>query len=114
MPLSEVQHAHVSKLLRAYCESRVPLHVRDKVRMEFRIHGNAVDLFERRPRWDAPKVWHEENVARFRFVATRKRWWLYCQMRDLKWHRYEPLPEAATFDALLREVDRDPTCIFWG
>jgi hypothetical protein len=39
---------------------------------------------------------------------------LYRMRRDLKWHRYEPLPLAGRFDILLAEVERDPTRIFWS
>ena len=53
-------------------------------------------------------------VARFRYVQSRRVWRLYCQYRDLRWHEYEPLFEARSFDDLLTEVDEDPTGIFWG
>jgi len=29
-------------------------------------------------------------------------------------HRYDRLPPAARVADLLTELDRDPTCIFWG
>jgi hypothetical protein len=35
-------------------------------------------------------------------------------MSDLKWHTYEPLPESQDVKALIEEVRRDPTGIFWG
>ncbi len=113
MPLSDTQRAHVSKMLDAYCD-RVPVAVRDKLQLKYRIQGNTVVLFEWRPRWDDPNEWLEENVAKFQFVQSAGRWRLFCQLRDLKWHRYDLLPEAAAFGQLLNEVDRDPTGIFKG
>jgi len=112
--LPEPQRARISELLTDYCEATVPRRVRDKVRLSFRINGNVIDLFELRPRFQAPSQWQEESIARFRYVQSRRVWRLYCQYRDLRWHEYEPRFEAPSFDELLTEVDDDPTGIFWG
>ncbi len=112
--LPDLQRARISELLTDYCEATVPQRVRDKVRLSFRIEGNVIDLFELRPRFRAPRQWQEESVARFRYVQSHRVWRLYCQYRDLRWHEYEPLFEARSFEELLTEVDKDPTGIFWG
>jgi hypothetical protein len=39
---------------------------------------------------------------------------LYSRDRNLKFHLYDLLPATANVDALLAEVDADPTAIFWG
>jgi hypothetical protein len=103
----------IESLLDAYCET-VPKHVRHRVRRGYRIDRNAVELFEERPAWNDPSQWQETLIAKFRFVATKQIWQLYCMRRDLKWHLYEPFPVAGTFEILLAEVKRDPTAIFWG
>jgi hypothetical protein len=112
--LSEIQQAQVSRLLADYCEASVRPDVRDKLRLGFRITGNAVVLFEARPAFEAPREWHESPFAKFVYVKSRGQWQLYCQHRDLKWHRYQRLHGAATFEELLAEVDSDPTGIFKG
>ena len=114
MAISEFQQQHVAKRLTDYCEQRVPPHVRDQVRLEFRIGPRHVELFEVRPRFDNPAEWREHPVAKFRWIASHREWRLYCQFRDLRWHEYEPNFAAGDFDTLLAEVDRDPTGIFWG
>ena len=114
MRLSEIQQAQITKSLGAFCEARVPLAVRDKVRLGFRIAGGAVVLFEERPAFYPPHDWQESPVAKFRYVGTQRLWRLYCQHRDLHWHAYEELPEASRFATLLDEVAADPTGIFWG
>ena len=114
MALSDIQRADITKRLTEYCDAKVPERVRDQVRLCFRIGASDVVLFEERPRFNRPKEWGEENVAKFRYVASRREWWLYCQYSDLKWHEYRPRFAAARFQTLLQEVDEDPTGIFWG
>jgi len=45
MVLPEIQRAQVVKRLTAFCDSRVPLAMRDRLRVGFRIKGNEVVLF---------------------------------------------------------------------
>jgi Protein of unknown function (DUF3024) len=114
MALSELETRRLTKRLTAYCEGRIPLRVRHQLRLGFRIRGHEVVLFEERPAFRPPHEWREHGIAKFRYVATQQTWYLYCQYRDLRWHGYEPKPRAKGFDALLGEVDADPTGIFWG
>lgn len=114
MALSEIEQARISKRLRTYCDARIPLRVRNKLRLGFRIVRHDVVLFEERPAFRPPHDWRESPVAKFTYVRTRKVWRLFCQHRDLRWHEYQRLPTAGEFEILLREVDSDPTHIFWG
>ena len=114
MAFTDLQRAKLTRTLSALCARRVPVHVRDRVRLEFRIGRGDVVLFEARPSFRPPHEWQEHDVAKFRFVGAANEWRLFCQFRDLKWRAYQPLPSAPDFDTLLAEVDRDPTGIFWG
>ena len=114
MALSEIQQAQIKKRLTAFYDSRVPAAVRNKVRLGFRIKGNEVVLFEERPAFRAPHEWRELVVAKFKYVGTQGLWRLYCQHRDLRWHGYQALPTARSFNRLLDVVAEDPTGIFWG
>ena len=113
MAIPPAQLAKIESKLRAYCDD-VPPHVRSQVRYGYSIVGNAIEFFTERTRFNAPKKWEREPIAKFRYVATRRQWELYCQHVDLEWHRYEMLPYTARFDTLLAEVELDPTGIFWG
>jgi hypothetical protein len=114
MALSEIEQARIAQRLSAYCDARVPSHVRNQLRLGFRITGHDVLLFEERPAFRPPHDWQELPVAKFRYVRSRDVWQLFCQHRDLRWHTYEPMPSARTFESLLQEVDSDPTGIFFG
>ena len=110
--LSEFQRALVERLLRPLCS--VPAHAAPMVRKGLRLEGATVLLFESRPRFDSPNDWMEHSVAKFVYVKHSGVWRLFCQMSDLRWHSYEPLPEAPYLEQLVAEVRRDPTGIFWG
>ncbi|HEU5153259.1 MAG TPA: DUF3024 domain-containing protein [Gemmatimonadales bacterium] len=114
MALSEIERAVISKRLKAYCDAKVPAHIRNELRLGYRISGHDVVLFEERPALRSPHEWQESPVAKFTFVRARNVWRLFCQHRDLRWHEYQRRPKAKEFDILLQEVDSDPTGIFFG
>jgi hypothetical protein len=41
-------------------------------------------------------------------------WTLYWSDRNGRWHLYDLIDPTDDVRVLLNEVDRDPTCIFWG
>ena len=114
MPLSEFTRKLVETRLSQYCKNRIPLSVRHKVSLEFKIRGNNVTLYEARPFFRDPSIWTENPVAQFRFDGKTKKWDLYCCDRNSKWHLYIHMESNTNFDDLLEEVNRDPTGIFWG
>jgi hypothetical protein len=114
MALTDIQRASITRQLTPYCAPHPRPEVRAQLRYGFAFESSAVVLFEERPRYDRPQEWMRQDVAKFRWLQSRREWHLYCQFRDLKWRRYEPLPTAKRFETLLAEVEADPTCIFWG
>lgn len=97
-----------------WSKRRPPLHLRDKVREGQRIEGSTVELFMMRPNFSNPRCWHEEAVAKARYVKTRKVWLVFWQRADLKWHRYQPQPEVGSLAAFLALVQADEYSCFWG
>jgi hypothetical protein len=65
MALMTAQMAVIEKLFSSFCEKRVPVALRSEVRMGYRVKGNAVVLFEERPRFERPDEWHEIPIAKF-------------------------------------------------
>jgi hypothetical protein len=112
--IPEFERRRVVDLMERYCKARTRPEISHKLSFGFSVQGSVVTLFERRPRFNAPKEWLEEGVARFRYNAATGFWALFCMHRDLKWHRYVSRGPAKRFETLLREVHADPTGIFWG
>jgi len=102
--------------IRNYCEQRVAPDASDQVRLEAGLSRGAVTIVERRPPWreDAGPEWASNPIARLRYTTKSEAWTLYWCDSNARWHRYESLKPSADVRALLDEVDRDPTGIFWG
>lgn len=114
MGLDDVTKKKLEQTIAGFYEARIPAQVRSKIGLHIEFRGNAATLIEDRPRFDKPEEWTHSPVAQFRFDEGKKTWTLYCCDRNSKWYVYEPAKPAKSFDALLDEVDRDPTGIFWG
>ena len=87
----------------------MPLHVRDKVQMSFRIEGNVVTLFEKRVAFQDRSRWIDIDIARFRYIKVRKEWELYWHDSHSRWHVYDRIRPNPSIEPLLAEVDQDPT-----
>ncbi len=93
---------------------RPPVHLRDQVREGQRFTGHAIELFLVRPAFNRPGEQIEEAIAKVQYVRTRNVWHLFWKRADLKWHRYEPCPEADSLAAALRTIDEDLCGCFFG
>jgi hypothetical protein len=71
-------------------------------------------LFERRPRYGQLVGITDSPVAKIKFVRSADEWRLYWMRRDLKWRSYEMLSSSRNLEELVREIDEDPYCCFFG
>jgi hypothetical protein len=113
MAIPELEQERVCRALRRYCD-KVPFHIRDKLTKDFRFVRSDVELLERRPHYLGKHRHVEYVVAKFRYSAKRGSWTLFWSDRNERWHSYDGFEDRRHFADLLREVDADPTCIFWG
>jgi len=114
MALSETVKHQADMLLKAFCKRRVPPEVRDQIRMSHEFRADTATLFEDRPRWNKPTEWIHMPIAQFRFDKKTGRWTLYCADRNSRWHLYDVVSPTTDLGLLLKEVDKDPTGIFFG
>jgi hypothetical protein len=115
MAFSEIEIKRVEKAALAYMErNRPPAHIRDEVDMGFRIENQSLEVFEIRPSYLKPKEKIEEAVAKATYIKNTDMWKIYWQRQDLKWHRYDPVPEVKTVDEFLSVVEKDEFCCFLG
>jgi hypothetical protein len=115
MPLPLLVKTLAEKKINAFCVKRVPEHVRDKIELSFKFRGDSVTIFENRAPWrEGIKEWSSLTVAQMRYDEKTGKWTLYCADRNDKWHEYYDIDSTKDIDKLLREIDEDPTGIFWG
>ena len=110
----ESEFQKTEKILSDYCDSKVPQHLKNKLRIEYAIDSNSAILYERRPRFMDKSVWTKTPVAKFRYIKTKSKWHLYWSDRNGKWHLSEFVKPTKNFSKLLDAVEEDETCIFWG
>ncbi len=92
----------------------MPTHLREKLRVIYKIDGNAVTIYEERPYFQDPARLTHTSVARLRYHIGKRLWTLYWADRNSNWHLYEEHRPTKSVQTLLDEVTRDPTHIFWG
>ncbi len=112
MALPELDVARAQR----WCAARVPEHARHQVRVECEIAPRHLTIVERRAPWreDFGPEWTTFPIARLGYTVADKSWTLYWRDRNLRFHAYDLLVPSPRVDDLLTEIDRDPTCIFWG
>lgn len=103
-------------LIATYCATKVPAEHHDKLRIEYKVRGNTITVYECRPPWreDFGPDWTRKRVCTFEWDLGTRLWTLYARDRNdhrLEYPYTEPVHDLAP---LLRELDSDPTCIFWG
>lgn len=117
MALPELTRRQLERELSDFCDKRVPAFARHQVRLEYEIRGNAATIVERRAPWrriSPDEPWTRLAVARLRFDTAQGNWTLYWRDRNERWHLYQLIEPSSTISELLREIERDPTAIFWG
>ncbi|MFD2115215.1 DUF3024 domain-containing protein [Paenibacillus yanchengensis] len=101
----------IIKVMGNYTENKIPEHIRNQVRMNYKMRGNNVTLVEERPAFRSDE-WVEINIAQFRL--TEGMWNVYWNDSKGKWHYVEEIEPAEDFEQQLKKVDQNNTGIFWG
>lgn len=115
MPLPLLAKTLAENKLNKYCKNKIPEHLQDEIKLSYKFRGNSVTIFEKRaPWWEGMKEWTSMAIAQMRYDGTTGKWTLYCADRNDKWHEYWDIEPTKNIDELLKEIDEDPTGIFWG
>ena len=115
MAISEYEIKRCEKMQNAYIDkNRPPAHISNLIDIGYRIKDQSIEIFEIRPQWNNPDKIIEEMQAKTTYVKKTKIWKVYWQRADLKWHRYDPMPEVNSLDEFLALVEADEYCCFKG
>ena len=112
MAMPELDVARV----RRWCAEQVPKHALHQVRVECQVAARHLTIVERRAPWreNLGPEWTTFPIARLRDTPKDKTWTLYWRDRNLRFHIYDLIAPSNHVQDLLAEIDRDPTCNFWG
>jgi hypothetical protein len=103
------------RTVQAWCERRVPEHMRDQRRVECDIATTHLTIIENRPYWrDESKPWTRTPVARLRYNQTLETWSVYWVDRNQAFHEYLGRKPVKRVSTLLKFMVDDPDGIFWG
>ena len=98
-----------------FCDEAIPEHVRDQIRMESDVRGRSITILECRPHWSDPNAeWTRMKIAQLRYDDSARSWALRWADSNDRWHPYWDLDPSKDIGVLLKEIDEDPTCIFFG
>jgi hypothetical protein len=115
MAFTDFEQARIERAVEAMLAKRRPSStIREGGDLGYRVAGQSIEIFEIRPLFRDKNKLQEFPRAKATFVENKKVWSLYWLKRDLRWHRYEPMPTAGTIEEILAEIDSDPYACFWG
>jgi len=101
--------------VRRFCEAQNRHDLADKLRNDFDVRGRSITIVECRPPWDgSPGEWTRTPIAQIRYDAETGRYAVYWADRNDRWRRYEEIEPTVDIEVVLREIDEDPICVFWG
>lgn len=94
----------------------MPPEVQAQIRYEIDLTDWAITVLECRPPWreGIGSEWTRLPICRFRYTKVRAEWSLYWRDRNIKFHAYDLAEPTPHIEELIAQVERDPTCIFWG
>ena len=115
MAVSEFETKRIEKIMEGYLErTRPPVHIRNELDIAYRIDNQSIELFEVRSAFRNPEQKIEHAIAKATYVKRAKEWRLYWMRADLKWHRYEPVPEVDSLEDFLEVIEDDAHGCFYG
>ena len=114
MAIPPLQKQLAEKQIEHFCKTNVPKEVQNEIQLKYSIRGNSFTLLESRPKWDDDSKWIDMKIAQMRFDKQSMKWKLYWRNQHEKWFSYDGFESKTEIKDLLKEIDEDPTCVFWG
>lgn len=115
MAFSAFEQKRYENIVGQYIDARRPEpSARKDFDLGFRISGQSVEIFEIRPHFQDRSNIIETPVAKATYVRPKDTWSIFWMRADLKWHSYEPDSSVKTLDDVIKVIDKDEFCCFWG
>ncbi len=112
--MPSLQKQLAEKQIEYYCKTKVPKEIQNEIQLKYSVRGNSFILIESRPKCNDDSVWIDMKIAKMTFDITSMKWKLYWSNQHQKFFCYDRLSPKNEIKDLLKEIDEDPTSIFWG
>lgn len=86
--------------------NRPPEHIRRKLDIGYRIEKQNVFVFEIRPQWDQPKIYHQYDFAKATLIKRQLIWKIFWMRASLNWDNYptkNPIKLLSDFVSVIEE-----------
>lgn len=88
--------------------------IRSKLDFGYRVEGQSVVLFEKRPYWDNPAEVLQMDFAKATFIRASNEWKVYWMRASDRWEVYSPRPSAQSLGDWIGIVREDAHGCFFG
>lgn len=114
MAIPPLQRQLAEKQIEYFCKTKIPKEVQHEIQLKYSVRGNSFTLMESRPKWNDDSEWIDMKIAKMTFDNKSMKWKLYWSNQHQKFFSYDGFSPKTEIKELLKEIDEDPTCIFWG
>ncbi|MDE3235067.1 MAG: DUF3024 domain-containing protein [Bacteroidota bacterium] len=115
MAFDVLQTVEIIELMENYIERiRPAIEIRDKIDIGYRIEGQSVFLFERRPSWNDPTEIMDSDYAKTTYDKKNKVWKIYWMRANGQWNTYQPCKTVIQLKEFINEVELDKYHCFKG
>lgn len=108
--MDQFTKTRVTKIMAEYIKNRVPAHLQNQIKLNYKIRGNNVTLLEERPAFGRDE-WVQREIAQFR--KEQEQWKVYWMDSKKRWHYIEEIEPNENFETQLKIVDTDDRGFFW-
>jgi len=115
MAFTDSDKKQVDRILQKFWhKNRPPEHAKHQVELSYEIKNQSVEIFLIRTFWQDKSQTVREPIAKATYVKKSRKWKIYWQRADMRWHLYMPYPEATNLKIVLQVVEEDSYGCFWG
>ena len=82
MPFNELEKARIDRIVGGFCEGRISMHLRNQIKIFYRVRGYEVKIIESRPTMTNSHLWAETPIALVTIEAAAKK--LSGQIKTVK------------------------------
>ncbi|MCE5172655.1 DUF3024 domain-containing protein [Paenibacillus profundus] len=109
--MDEFTKAKVKKIMDDYIKDKIPKHLQNQIKMNYKIRGNNVTIIEERPAFRSEQ-WVQHDIAQLR--KDQEVWKVYWKDSKNKWQYVEEIEPNKNFEKQLEIIEQDNTGVFWG